>query len=249
MGPPERLTRRNRPRSEVSAAGLARAVESDRDCGSATHSGEHERNAECAGSADRRTTFARMAFALPEYEHAFDRFFADAIHELVGAHEPLLADMDWETTPGATASVFQDQVGEDVELTQAPISAAGVVRRAPIRRGTLIDLWLTIDDIAKQMARGMVKGLIGTLDTVTGATGNVVSGAGKPTFRAMLEVLETIEWSLTDDDELSMPTMMLHPDTLKEMPPATPDELAQIEELKERKLNELLSRRRRRRLS
>lgn len=192
---------------------------------------------------------ARMAFALGEYELAFQRFFSDAVHALLGAHEPLLADMEWETSPGATASVIQDQRGADVDLLQDPIRAETMTRRAPIRQGDFVELWLAIDDVARQIGRGTVKGLLGTLDTVTSATGNVVDAKGKVTFDAMLEAMEVMEWGLTDDDQLSMPTVVLHPDQLAKMEPPSPEQQKQLEELQDRKLSELLSRRRRRRLS
>jgi hypothetical protein len=160
-----------------------------------------------------------------------------------------LAQIEWERTPGTTASVIQDQAGEDVDLSQPPVSAGTTLRRGPIRRGDLVALWLSIDDIAQQSAIGMAKGMFATLDTVTAATGNVFDAAGKSTYEAMLEMLETIEWSLTDDGQLSMPTMVVGPGFMEKLPPPTPEESARMEELQERKLNELLARRRRRRLS
>jgi len=55
-----------------------------------------------------------VAFQLQEYEAAFAEFFSDAIHELARTHDPLLAEIEWEQSPGTTASVIQDQAGEDV---------------------------------------------------------------------------------------------------------------------------------------
>jgi hypothetical protein len=190
-----------------------------------------------------------MAFQVNEYEAAFAEFFGDAVHELVRTHDPLLGQIDWEKSPGATASVIQNRAGEDVDLAQPPVSAEATLRRGPIRRGDFVELWLSIDDMAKQMAAGMAKGMFATLDTVTAATGNVFDAGGKSTFDAYLEMLEKIELSLTDDDRLSMPSIVLSPEHLQKLPPPTPEQLARLEELQERKLNELLARRRRRRLS
>jgi hypothetical protein len=190
-----------------------------------------------------------MAFQLNEYGAAFAEFFGDSVHELVRAHDPLLAQIEWEKSPGATASVIQNQAGEDVDLAQPPVSAGLTLRRAPIRRGDFLELWLSIDDMAKQMATGMAKGMFATLDTVTAAMGNVFDAGGKSTYDAMLEMLESMEFSLTDDDRLSMPTMVLSPEHFQKLPAPTPEQRARLEELQERKLNELLARRRRRRLS
>jgi hypothetical protein len=62
-------------------------------------------------------------------------------------------------------------------------------------------------------------------------------------------MLDTIEWSLTDDDELSLPTIVGGPDVLKRLEDVTEEERASLDELMRSKHEELLARRRRRRLS
>jgi hypothetical protein len=91
--------------------------------------------------------------------------------------------------------------------------------------------------------------LFGTLNTVTEATGNVVDAKGRPTFETIYEMLDKVDWGLTDDDKLSMPTLVMNPTDVERLPELTDDQQAKLEELQERKLNELLARRRRRRLS
>jgi hypothetical protein len=62
-------------------------------------------------------------------------------------------------------------------------------------------------------------------------------------------MLDKMEWQLDENDELSTPSIVMHPDTVSKLPQATPEQVKMIKELKARKLEELLARRRRRRLS
>ena len=62
-------------------------------------------------------------------------------------------------------------------------------------------------------------------------------------------MLDKMEWKLDENDELSTPSIVMHPDTVPKLLQPTPDQVKMIEELKARKLEELLAKRRRRRLS
>jgi hypothetical protein len=65
----------------------------------------------------------------------------------------------------------------------------------------------------------------------------------------LYEMLDKIEWTLDENDELSTPSIVMHPDTASKLPQPTPEQVKMIEKLKARKLEELLAKRRRRRLS
>jgi hypothetical protein len=90
-----------------------------------------------------------------------------------------------------------------------------------------------------------------TMDAVTESTGNIVDAGGeKFSFELLVETLEKIEWSLDDEGELVMPSIIMHPDQMKNLPAeATPAQKAELDELKRRKKEELLAQRRSRRLS
>jgi hypothetical protein len=190
-----------------------------------------------------------LPFGAPEYERAFRVFFGEAVHEIARAMDPLLAEIPFEQTPGAIGSVIQDQQGEDVELVSPPIAAEFEMSRNAVVGGDLDGLLLNIDSLASQLSRGLVETMLASLDTVTAATGNVVDASGKPTFEAMIEVLEKIEMTLTEDGELSMPTLVMGPKAMEAMPEPTPAQVARLEKLKKDRLEELLARRRSRRLS
>lgn len=188
-------------------------------------------------------------FRAPEYEQAFRMFFGEAIHEVARVMDPLLAEIPFEQTPGAIGSVIQDQHGEDVELVSPPISTEFEMSLNSVIEGDLEAVLLMIDSLAAKLSRGLAETMFASLNTVTEATGNVVDGSGKPTFDAMIDALETIEMTLDENDELSLPTMVVNPKTLEEMPEPTPEQIARLEKLKKDRLEELLARRRSRRLS
>ena len=84
---------------------------------------------------------------------------------------------------------------------------------------------------------------------MTTATGNTIDAGGAFTFEKFYEMLEMIEWTLDDDDELSHPSLVMHPEMADKLPEITPEQRARLDALKQRKHEELLARRRRRRLS
>jgi hypothetical protein len=146
-------------------------------------------------------------------------------------------------------SVIQDARGRDVDLpaTSTEIEAGSSVNS--IREGYLVELIVGIDEISAQIEDGYMKSLIATMDTVTKATGNVLDATGRPNFDVFMEALEAREWSLTEDDILSMPTIIVNPADVDKFPPLTDEQKAQLADLHQRKLGELLAARRSRRLS
>jgi hypothetical protein len=189
-----------------------------------------------------------MPFEVPEYDSAFRTFFGEAIHEVAIARDSLISEIPFEQSPGALGSVIQDQDGNDVDLVAGSISTEFSMSRNSAIRGDVEALLLLIDSLSEQLAKGLVESLFGSLNTVTEATGNVVDASGKPTIEAIIEALETIELGLTDDDELSFPTIVMSPSAMEKLPTPTPEQEARIEKLKKERLEELLARRRHRRL-
>ncbi|WP_027005292.1 hypothetical protein [Conexibacter woesei] len=190
-----------------------------------------------------------MPFSLPEYSGAFAWFISDAIQELARAGDPILEQIEIVESPGALGSMFEDKEGFDVELEPASLTAGLVLDVDDVREGDPWKLALQIVMASSELREGQLRTMVGTLNRVTEATGNVVNAEGPLTFEALYEMLDKIEYGLTDDDTLSLPTMLVHPDTLAKMPVPTDEQQQQITDLQERKLNELLARRRRRRLS
>lgn len=189
-----------------------------------------------------------MPFDVPEYEQAFQTFFGEAIHEVASVRDPLIAQIPFEQSPGAMGSVIQDQEGNDVELVSDPIATKIEISRSDVIAGNTEPLLLLIDSVSEDLSKGMAEGLFASLSTVTEATGNVVSAKDRSVYDAMIEMMETIELSLDDDGELSLPSVWMNPKTMEKLPPPTPEQEARMEELKKERLEELLARRRSRRL-
>jgi hypothetical protein len=189
-----------------------------------------------------------VPFDVPEYESAFQTFFGEAIHEVAVARDPLISEIPFEQSPGALGSVIQDQHGNDVDLVADSVSTEFSMSRDSAIQGDVEALLLLADSLSEDLAKGLAESIFGSLNTVTEATGNVIDAAGKPTYEAIIEALETIELGLTDDGELSLPTIFMSPSAMEKLPPPTPEQEARVEKLKKERLEELLARRRHRRL-
>lgn len=198
--------------------------------------------------AGRAATVAAMPFLLREYGAAFQKFTGDAIQALVPTHSELLRGVTIESSSGALGSVFQGSDGLDVHLEPTSVKAEHAVEVEAVQSCEIEVLIDQLDSTAKQIAGGQEAALVAVLQQVTEATGNVASVPGL-TFEAFLESLEMMQWSLTDDDELSLPSLLVNPDDVDKFPPLTDEQTAQLEALKSRKHNELLAQRRHRRLS
>jgi hypothetical protein len=103
--------------------------------------------------------------------------------------------------------------------------------------------------MSAQIEDAYMKSAVAMMDTVTEATGNVFDATGRPNFDVFMDALEAREWSLTEDDKLSMPSLLINPADVDKFPPLTDEQQARLAELQERKLEELLAARRSRRLS
>jgi hypothetical protein len=188
-------------------------------------------------------------FTLTEYDKSFQTFLSEAIQEVAFAREPLLAEIPIEDSHGSIGSVIQDQDGKDVELIADPVQAAFSMSREDVLQGRIVPLLLLVDDASRQLAEGLAKNMIQTLNTITSATGNITNASGRPMIEVLIEALETIELTLNDNDELEMPSVLMNPADVAKLPKPTPDQERRLEEVRQRRLEELLARRRSRRLS
>jgi hypothetical protein len=190
-----------------------------------------------------------VPFALPEYDSAFTLFVSDLVRDMARSRDPVLGAMSFEPAVTTAATRIQDRQGVDVDLPSVLTGWAFSYQPDDVRGGNLDAFAVVVDQAADDLAEQLVKQWVATMDTVTTATGNVVDAGGKLTFEKLLEMLEQIEWTLDDDDNLVMPSLVMHPDTVKLLPKETEETKAKMDELFTRKREEALARRRRRRLS
>lgn len=191
-----------------------------------------------------------MPFAVPEYDSAFRFFFGEAIQEVAAARGGLISEMPIEESPGALGSVIQDQAGNDVDLASEPVHTDFVLDANDIRDGNIEALLVQIDSASEQLAESLERSMFTFLEKVTDATGNTINAGGRKfSFDLFMEMLEKLEIGLTEDGELSMPTLVMHPKQAEKLEPPTQAQQERLEKFKKEKLEELLARRRRRRLS
>lgn len=190
-----------------------------------------------------------MPFVLPEYDQSFSTFIHRLIRELAGAHEPLVGKIRSEPAVGTASSLIQVRGEEALDLPGESLDYGMTMEVSAVREGNFEFLVMEMDKAASELGDKLVGMLIANLGKVTDMTGNVVDAGGQFTFKHFYELLDKIEWSLDENDELSMPSLIMHPDTVKELPKLSPQQEASLGQLKMRKREELLARRRRRRLS
>lgn len=194
-----------------------------------------------------------MLFALHEYDAAFGTFFSDAMHVLARAYSPLLADIPVVEMPGSAAgSRIRDRQGMDIVLDPGKTATEISTNLEAVREGDCERLHEAMYESAKPLSEQLVGLLLKSLDKVTEGTGNVVNAGGRTFgFEVLYETLEKMDFSLDENNELSMPSLVMHPDDaekLRDHPPLTDEQQRKLDELKQRKREEALARRRRRRL-
>ncbi len=194
-----------------------------------------------------------MPFALYEYDAAFGRFFSQTMRVLAQAYSPLLAEMRFIEMPGTVGSRVRDRQGMDVVLDPGNISTEVTSDLKAVRAGDYERLYEAMYESADSMAEQLVGYFVEGMGKVTEGTGNVTDADGRPFgFDVLYETLEKLEFSVDENDELVMPSLVMHPtqaEKLRDLPPLTDEQQRKLDELKERKREEALARRRRRRLS
>jgi hypothetical protein len=194
-----------------------------------------------------------MPFALHEYDAAFGRFFSQTMRVLAQAHSPLLAQMRFVEMPGTVGSRIRDRQGMDIVLDPGKTSTEVTSDLKAVRDGDYERLYEAMLESADAMAEQLVGYFVESMGKVTEGTGNVVDAGGRPFgFEVLYETLEKLEFSVDENDELVMPSLVMNPadaQRLRDLPPLTNEQQRKLDELKERKREEALARRRRRRLS
>jgi hypothetical protein len=201
---------------------------------------------------DRICHGRRVPFRLPEYDRAFNDFVHRSVHAIARARSPLLAGMPVEEEGSTASSVVDSRDAAQLDLPSESIGFGITMDVHAVRVGDFDPFHAELDSAADELGRGLVGMFVKTMDQVTESTGNVVKGEGEITFELIYEALDKMEWSLTPDGDLSMPSLVVHPDMaekLEKLPGPTPEQESALEALKRRKHRELLAGRRSRRLS
>lgn len=194
-----------------------------------------------------------MPFAAYEYDRAFSEFFSQSMLVLAQAMSPLLAQMQFIETSGTVGSRVRDREGMDLALDPGHTLTDFATDLRAVRSADLPRLYDAMSESADSMTEQLVGFFIESLGKITEATGNITDVGGRPLgFDVLYELLERMEFSVDENDDLVMPSLLMNPaqaEQARKLPPLTEDQEQQLAELKARKRNEALARRRRRRLS
>jgi hypothetical protein len=191
-----------------------------------------------------------MPFALPDYDLACALVISHVTKDIARASDPVLSQIKVVPMKSTVSSVVETRDDMALDLPAEPIGFELGVKAEDVRDGNFEALQVKLVEAAEGYAEQLSKMLYGSLDKITTATGNTTDAEGQPfSFEMLYETLDKIEWTLDENDELSTPSLVMHPDMASKLPQPTPEQVKMIEELKARKLEELLARRRRRRLS
>jgi hypothetical protein len=191
-----------------------------------------------------------MPFALPDYDLACAQVVSDVTKAIARAGDPVLSQIKVVPMTGTVSTVVETRGEVALDLPAEPLGFELGVKAEDVRDGNFEALQVKLVEAADGYAKQLAKMLYGNLDKITTATGNTFDAGGRPpTFEMVYEMLDKIEWTLDENDELSTPSLVMSPGAAAKLPKATPEQEKMIEELKARKLEELLAKRRRRRLS
>jgi hypothetical protein len=191
-----------------------------------------------------------MLFALPDYDLACAHVISHVTKDIARASDPVLRQIKVVPMKSTVSSVVETRGDMALDLPAEPVGFELGVKAEDVRDGNFEALQVKLIEAADGYAEQLAKMLYGNLGKITTATGNTLDAGGRPlTFEMLYEMLDKIEWTLDENDELSTPSLVMHPDTASKLPQPTPEQVKMLEELKARKLEELLAKRRRRRLS
>jgi hypothetical protein len=191
-----------------------------------------------------------VLFALPEYDKAFAEFVSDRVRELATAGDGLLSGIQFVPMTSTVGSRLGSRDGMEVDIAPQPMGYEFSLTEDMIRETDVTSLVSMLDEAAQEYARQLTQALFQTMNAVTDATGNVVNTGGERlSFEHVYQALDAMEFELDENDELVMPSLVMHPETAAGLEPPTPEQETRLAELKKRKLEEALARRRGRRLS
>jgi len=191
-----------------------------------------------------------MLFALPDYDLACGQVISRVTKDIARASNPVLSQIKVVPMKSTVSSVMETRDNTALDLPAELMGFELGVKAEDVRDGNFEALQVKLVEAAEGYATQLSKMLYGSLGKITTATGNTFDAEGRPfAFEMLYETLDKMEWTLDENDELSTPSIVMHPDTASKLPQPTPEQVKMLEELKARKLEELLAKRRRRRLS
>jgi hypothetical protein len=185
---------------------------------------------------------------LDEYDRATREFFSEAVDAVARAANPILGQIQRERVEVLPTSLSTVDSGEIVRLEPLLSSALVTFSVSNAIRGDFSDAIVAIAETAEQFVAAVMPSVFGHISDICDATGNVVSGKDRPIWDAMLEALETISISFDEDGNPSLPSIVMHPDTVAKIGNPPEGHEARSNDIIARRRDEWLAGRRTRRL-
>jgi hypothetical protein len=173
---------------------------------------------------------------LDEYDLATREFFSEAVEAVSRAISPILGQIQREKVEVLPPSVNTMESGHVVRRDPLLHSAAVSFSVNAGVQGDFSDVHAAIVETAEQFVASIMPSIFQHISEICDATGNVLSGADRPLWDAILEMLETIAISFDEDGNPSLPSVVMHPDAAAK--------LGEPPEGYEQKCNEIIARRR-----
>jgi len=192
-------------------------------------------------------------FELPEYSASFARFVTTAIQELMRRKDPVFASIKIVESPQIPSVRNTMPSGQIVDNAPMAVPMPFAVVFADAIAGKLASLAASIDGGAEARLKIGMPQIFAYSGRLCEAAGTATDAGGQKLSRKLIrESFEKMELNFDATGQPIMPTIVVHPDMLKQLenlPPATDEEIRAWDEMIERKRGEFNDRRRHRKLS
>jgi len=192
-------------------------------------------------------------FELPEYSASFARFVTTTIQELMRRKDPVFASIKIVESPQIPSVRNTMPSGQIVDNAPMAVPMPFAVVFADAIAGNLASLAASIDAGAEASLKTVMPQIFAYHGRLCEAAGTATDAGGQKLSRKLIrESFEKMQINFDAAGKPIMPTIVMHPDMLKqleELPPATDEEVRAWDEMIERKRGEFNDRQRHRKLS
>lgn len=195
----------------------------------------------------------KRLFELPEYASSFGRFVTRTTQELMRRKDPVFGAIKVVETPQVPMVRNTMPSGEVVENSPIAVPMPFAVVFQDAISGDLASLAASIETGADESLKVVMPRIFAYSGRLCEAAGTATNAKGQRLSHELIrESFEKMQLNFDESGNPIMPTLVLHPDMLKqlqELPPATDEEVQAWNEMIERKRCEFNDRRRHRKLS
>lgn len=189
-------------------------------------------------------------FTLPTYSRAASTLIYEAIHAVMRAKDPVLGSFSSEAVDVLPHNRVTLESGQVIESPSIPIAATFTLSVAGMIAGRFDSLYAGIDTAADQGLAVLMPAIFQHISDVTDAAGQGVEAGDRPVFDAIIDTLEGMDISFDENDQPTT-SVVMHPqmaEKIRAQGGPSPEQIARLGELIQRKRVEYHRRRDSRRL-